>query len=410
MKRADGTSFWVCNGCGSIPIANERENLFVCSTCDGPVEFSGSTVETMTLIQPLKRSRVTFSKIEMPYALKLLDQELTTFMGSGMRFVTSKTVGRLKENFLEWASAPSEGGGATPQPPLSYGETVKQTVGVSRTAELVPDTLLPAPPKTTIYLDPNLIGAQKNDFVITNPNLEQEIVNFSDGVSSAAIPEIGKYPEDTELPKIGGGTNIIGHNYDAVSKIIELKQQMGGGTNIIGHNYDAVSKIIELKQQMGGGTNIIGNNDDAISKIVDLKQQMGGAPIDSIGKDTIPIKQDLEEELISPFKNEVAQMPKSILKQTGGMAPINPVADVAFSIGGTDIDSKIFSQPALSEEPYVIANPFTSPPLLTSDPKPESPQHIPVPATVEQPVQGSQEITNAINVFENSEIRVIKLA
>lgn len=27
MKRSDGTSFIVCNGCGTIPIYNERQNL-----------------------------------------------------------------------------------------------------------------------------------------------------------------------------------------------------------------------------------------------------------------------------------------------------------------------------------------------------------------------------------------------
>jgi hypothetical protein len=341
----------------------------------------------------------------MPYALKLLDQELTTFMGSGMRFVTSKTVGRLKENFLEWASA--EGGGATPQPPLSYLETVKEAVEVARTAELVPDNQLPAPEKTTIYLDPNLMGTEKNDFVITNPNLKQPLVDFKDGVSSASIPELGKFPEGSELQKGAGRANIIGFNDNAIDKLIELKQQMGGAP-------------IES----------IGKDTIPLQQHVDLAPQCGGeAPVESIGHDMTPIKHDLEEELPSPqmggeapvdsighdiedWHPPVNAMPKSILKQSGGMAPINPVPEAPFSIGGTDIDAKIFSQPALSEEPYVIANPFVSPPLQPNETVPEAPPvgNIPVPATIEQPVQSAQGISNSINVFENSEIRVIKLA
>jgi DNA-directed RNA polymerase II subunit RPB2 len=419
MKRADGTSFWVCNGCGSIPIANERENLFVCSTCDGPVEFSGSTVETMTLIQPLKRSRVTFSKIEMPYALKLLDQELTTFMGSGMRFVTSKTVGRLKENFLEWASAPSEGGGATPLPPISYQETVKQAVEVARTAELVPDNQLPAAEKTTIYLDPALVGTKTNNFVITQPSLEQKLVDFSDGIESA-VPnkELARFPDGSELPKVGGRTNVIGYNDNAVEKLIELKQQMGGApVDSLGKDTVPLKQQVDLAPQCGGEAPVdsIGHDMTPIkqdleetwaSPSTDLQSQTGGeAPVDSIGHDMAPVQQVFED-----WHPPVNAEPKSILKQTGGMAPLNPEPIAPLSMGGTDIDSKIFSQPALGQEPYVIANPFVSPPLTATEMKPEAPQYTPVPATIEQPVQGSQGITNAINLFENSEIRVIKLA
>jgi hypothetical protein len=116
------------------------------------------------------------------------------------------------------------------------------------------------------------------------------------------------------------------------------------------------------------------------------------------------------QQVFEDWHPPVNAEPKSILKQTGGMAPLNPEPIAPLSMGGTDIDSKIFSQPALGQEPYVIANPFVSPPLTANEMKPEAPQYTPVPATIEQPVQGSQGITNAINLFENSEIRVIKLA
>jgi DNA-directed RNA polymerase II subunit RPB2 len=97
MKRSDGTAFWICNGCGTIPIVNEAEGLFVCPACDGPIDYQGVTAETISLVLPVGKSRTTFSKVEMPYALKLLDQELQTFMNAGFRFVTTKVARGFRE-------------------------------------------------------------------------------------------------------------------------------------------------------------------------------------------------------------------------------------------------------------------------------------------------------------------------
>lgn len=97
MKRGDGESFLVCNGCGTIPISNEAENFYVCPLCDGPLEYSGKTVNTLELIPPINRSLATFSKVEMPYVVKLLEQELSTYMNISMRFLTAKNLERLPQ-------------------------------------------------------------------------------------------------------------------------------------------------------------------------------------------------------------------------------------------------------------------------------------------------------------------------
>jgi len=106
MKRGDASTFWICNGCGRIPIFNEAENLFVCPTCDGPLNFTGLTPETLMLQLPTKKSRASFSKIEMPYVMKLIDQEMTAMMNGGFRFLTSSTVVQLKDAGFEWNSLP----------------------------------------------------------------------------------------------------------------------------------------------------------------------------------------------------------------------------------------------------------------------------------------------------------------
>jgi DNA-directed RNA polymerase II subunit RPB2 len=96
MKRADGYSTYICNGCGTIPIYNESKSLFICSLCDGPVRYIGDTANNLEILPPTKRSIVTFSKVEIPYSMKLLDQELTFFMNIGMRSLTDQYVKRLR--------------------------------------------------------------------------------------------------------------------------------------------------------------------------------------------------------------------------------------------------------------------------------------------------------------------------
>jgi hypothetical protein len=96
MKRADGTTFTICNGCGTVPIYNEKTGLCVCPMCDGPLQYIGSTATNLELLPPVKRSLTSFSKIEMPYATKLLEQELSSYMNIGMRILTNNDLQKLE--------------------------------------------------------------------------------------------------------------------------------------------------------------------------------------------------------------------------------------------------------------------------------------------------------------------------
>jgi ribA/ribD-fused uncharacterized protein len=78
------------------------EGLFVCPTCDGPLQYTGISAETLTLQLPTKQSRVTFSKVAIPYTMKLIDQEMTGIGNFGFRIITENTVGRLRESDWDW--------------------------------------------------------------------------------------------------------------------------------------------------------------------------------------------------------------------------------------------------------------------------------------------------------------------
>lgn len=96
MKRSDGTTHMICNGCGTFPIYNEKLNIRICPLCDGPVKYVGDSVKTLEILPPLHQSRVTFSKIAAPYVLKLLEHELETYLNMGLRILTTKDVNQMR--------------------------------------------------------------------------------------------------------------------------------------------------------------------------------------------------------------------------------------------------------------------------------------------------------------------------
>ena len=96
MKRADSYTTVLCNGCGTIPIYNVGKRLYICPLCDGPVRFIGDAATSLEIIPPNKRSLATFSNVEIPYATKVLEQELAFFLNMSMRMLTSHDVTHLR--------------------------------------------------------------------------------------------------------------------------------------------------------------------------------------------------------------------------------------------------------------------------------------------------------------------------
>jgi hypothetical protein len=101
MKRSDGTVMTLCNGCGTVPIYNEKENFVVCPLCDGPVQFVGTTSSDFELLPTLKRSIMTTSKVEIPYSLEVLNKELATYMNMSMRMLTAKDMKQITKYKLQ---------------------------------------------------------------------------------------------------------------------------------------------------------------------------------------------------------------------------------------------------------------------------------------------------------------------
>ena len=93
MKRGDEYYMAVCNKSGTIAVYNETLNLFLSPMVDGPIKFNESLEGTMNIENVSKFGR-SFSIVRIPYALKLLMQELLT-MNVQMRIITEDNVEQL---------------------------------------------------------------------------------------------------------------------------------------------------------------------------------------------------------------------------------------------------------------------------------------------------------------------------
>ena len=93
MVRGDQFKMAVCNKSGTIAVYNESKNLFLSPIIDGPVKFVNNLEGDLNIV-PITRFGRSFSIVDVPYAFKLLYQELQT-MNVQMRLITAENVDQL---------------------------------------------------------------------------------------------------------------------------------------------------------------------------------------------------------------------------------------------------------------------------------------------------------------------------
>jgi DNA-directed RNA polymerase II subunit RPB2 len=95
MIRGEKTEYYlaVCNKTGNIAIYNEAKNLFLSPYADGPIQFTVNPDGSQN-IKNLSKFGRSFSILRIPYALKLLIQELQV-MNVQMRIITDDNIDQL---------------------------------------------------------------------------------------------------------------------------------------------------------------------------------------------------------------------------------------------------------------------------------------------------------------------------
>jgi len=93
MVRGDQYYMAVCNKTGAIAIYNPDKNLFLSPFADGPIVFN-KNVEGQPVLDAFSKYGRSFSVVRIPYALKLLIQELQV-MNIQMRIITDENIDQL---------------------------------------------------------------------------------------------------------------------------------------------------------------------------------------------------------------------------------------------------------------------------------------------------------------------------
>lgn len=93
MIRGDQYYMAVCNNTGTVAIYNTDNNLFLSPLVDGPLVFN-TNLDGQPVLDSMSRFGRSFSIIRIPYALKLMIQELQV-MNVQMRVITEENIEQL---------------------------------------------------------------------------------------------------------------------------------------------------------------------------------------------------------------------------------------------------------------------------------------------------------------------------
>ena len=96
MERGDQYYLAICNTTGMIAVYNESQNVFISPMADGPIKYAGDMNELKSArVVNVTRHGRSFSVVRVPYALKLLIQELQA-MNVQMRIITDSNIDQIE--------------------------------------------------------------------------------------------------------------------------------------------------------------------------------------------------------------------------------------------------------------------------------------------------------------------------
>ena len=225
MVRGDEFFMAVCNKSGTVAIYNEKNNLFLSPFVDGPVKFV-TNINNEINIKNVSKFGKDFSIVRVPYAFKLLMQELQA-MNVQMRIITEDNVDKLTS--------------------LKEGEDIVKIAGLNSLEEISNEN------------KKNILKSEKDDyFKDTNIIIEQEptpvlqtgLMPYKDDGDWDQQDQIYRMPIDIGLNKM---TQVQMITIDDKSIMIGEQVKINNLRNMT--NDDSLYNVIEIMQDQNDKLN-----------------------------------------------------------------------------------------------------------------------------------------------------------
>lgn len=202
MERSDKYYMAVCNKTGLIAVYNPDKNLFMSPMADGPLQYSGSLTEDNLAVERVTKHGRDFSIVRVPYALKLLIQELQT-INVVMRIITDDNIDQIENmSFSKQVVLDKPMKKYVEEIDEKINKTIKEiVVPVSHTPSSSPNIL--SPPTGSRYVDDSWENTPVSPpYVPVSPEYVPELsLPLYDRVSPAYAPDSPPYASEIK----GGG-------------------------------------------------------------------------------------------------------------------------------------------------------------------------------------------------------------
>jgi DNA-directed RNA polymerase II subunit RPB2 len=255
MVRGDEYYMAICNKTGCGAIYNSDLNLFLSPFADGPIKFN-TTLDGKLNIQNMSRFGRDFSIVRIPYALKLLMQELQT-MNIQMRIITEDNIDQLMNlSYSDNINKLLKTGGTKELSGLygKYKNVIAQQLQEKSVRSRVPVPESSSDSSSIPYADaspayqPSDDGEEDNESDKYNPNSEPEAQNFEPHSPEEPPPVSGikiKNEElKTEFEALGERDKVL------LMKMMAEKKAKAGKEAV-----EAQENVVIQKPQIGGGSN-----------------------------------------------------------------------------------------------------------------------------------------------------------
>jgi DNA-directed RNA polymerase II subunit RPB2 len=218
-ERSDKYSVYVCNKCGDIAAVNETRGLYVCTFCDGPLNYTGDTVDEIQMRDSGAVSR-SFSRVEIPYSCKLLFQEIQGFYGTSVRLITSS----LAKRIIHFEPRRTIGG--TDNFDDIDDDTPEETLETPEETLETPEETLETPEETLGTPEETLGTPEENTG--TTENMDETPIDITESVIADDVSDTSSDTEETMLAEyLNSEEQRTGGAFNIMDSIINLKEKYG---------------------------------------------------------------------------------------------------------------------------------------------------------------------------------------